>query len=165
MAGRSIGPVDDDRRAPLYDWGSTMCSRPTRSTAPRSRPAPPWKAPTPRIARGIPPLSANGDTPGSGVLWANTPGTNRWIPVLVPTLHAFNAENITQELWNSQINAARDDRRLREQHAADGRERQGLSGEWSFQVLVYGLFTAYSAALTSLPFGTQAENTSSARHR
>jgi len=34
---------------------------------------------------------------------------------------------------------------------------------WSNQVAVYGLLTDYSAAPTALTFGTQAENTSSAR--
>jgi hypothetical protein len=49
-------------------------------------------------------LSANGMTPGTGILWVSEfPGA--------PTagvLHAFNAENLQQELWNSGMNAPRD---------------------------------------------------------
>ena len=51
-------------------------------------------------------ISANGDQEGSGILWettgdynaGNTPGT----------LHAYDASNLENELWNSDMNSARD---------------------------------------------------------
>jgi hypothetical protein len=68
---------------------------------------------------GILSISAEGDTPGSGVLWASLPfntqgstpnsavggGLNNVVPGV---LHAFNAEDITQDLWNSEANSSRD---------------------------------------------------------
>jgi plastocyanin len=47
---------------------------------------------------GLLSLSANGSTAGSGILW-NLNGS---------TLHAANAENLAQELWNTGQNSARD---------------------------------------------------------
>jgi hypothetical protein len=51
-------------------------------------------------------LSSNGDTPGTGIVWATHPNPN------VPTfatgagfIAAFNAEDITQQLWSSDTNA------------------------------------------------------------
>jgi hypothetical protein len=51
-------------------------------------------------------ISANGDQEGSGILWettgdynaGNTPGT----------LHAYDASDLENELWNSDMNSARD---------------------------------------------------------
>ena len=58
---------------------------------------------------GVLTLSANGSTAGTGVIWASMPtsadgdhGVNAGI------LRAVNADNLTQELWNSNQNAARD---------------------------------------------------------
>jgi PKD repeat protein len=46
-------------------------------------------------------LSANGNTPGSGILW----GTETGAPT---SLHAYDAINVAHELWNSQQIPARD---------------------------------------------------------
>jgi PKD repeat protein len=46
-------------------------------------------------------LSANGNTPGSGILWGTEPGSGG-------TVHAYDASNVANELWNSQQIAARD---------------------------------------------------------
>ncbi len=51
---------------------------------------------------GILALSANGSASGSGILWATTSspdGTSAGI------LHAFDASNVANELWNSALNA------------------------------------------------------------
>jgi hypothetical protein len=53
-------------------------------------------------------LSSNGNAQGSGVLWANIAGNQAVSPHVLATLHAFNAENITNELWNFTMNATRD---------------------------------------------------------
>jgi PKD repeat protein len=46
-------------------------------------------------------LSANGNTPGSGILWGTEPGSGG-------TVHAYDASNVANELWNSQQMASRD---------------------------------------------------------
>ncbi len=43
-------------------------------------------------------ISANGSTPGSGILWVSE----------MNTLHAFDASNLQNELWNSDMNSQRD---------------------------------------------------------
>jgi len=62
------------------------------------------------IPGGILSLSANGSQAGTGILWANVPLD--WATVGVPyrpsVLRAFDANDITHELWNSQQNAERD---------------------------------------------------------
>jgi uncharacterized protein (TIGR03437 family) len=51
-------------------------------------------------------ISSNGGAPGSGILWVTTGDT--W-PLPAPgTLHAFNADDLSAELWNSSINIGRD---------------------------------------------------------
>jgi len=59
---------------------------------------------------GIMTLSANGEQHGSGVIWATTViSGNAWNNPPAPgELHAYNAEDLTQELWNSQMNPTRD---------------------------------------------------------
>jgi hypothetical protein len=53
---------------------------------------------------GILSLSANGEQPGSGVLWSLMPVSDSADHQSVPgILRAYDAENITHELWNSLI--------------------------------------------------------------
>lgn len=51
-------------------------------------------------------ISSNGVVPGTGILWATTTAAGVSPPSAV--LHAFNAENLSQELWNSSMNSTRD---------------------------------------------------------
>ncbi len=54
-------------------------------------------------------LSANGATPGTGIIWSNMPTTLDPGKIIVPgILRAFDAGNIANELWNSEQNVARD---------------------------------------------------------
>ncbi|MDB6078194.1 MAG: hypothetical protein JWO82_1941 [Akkermansiaceae bacterium] len=53
-------------------------------------------------------ISANGNTAGTGIVWAMCPTNDANQHVVVGVLRALNAENITQELWNSTQNSARD---------------------------------------------------------
>jgi len=51
-------------------------------------------------------VSANGSTPGSGILWMTT-GDSYPLPA-TGTLHAFVADNLSTELWNSSNNSVDD---------------------------------------------------------
>jgi len=51
---------------------------------------------------GILSISANGTNAGSGIVWATVNTTSSAGPKTVAgTLHAYNAENVSDELWNS----------------------------------------------------------------
>lgn len=55
-------------------------------------------------------VSANGSLPGTGIVWANLPligdATEQHVPGI---LRAFDASNVSRELWNSRQNLLRDD--------------------------------------------------------
>ena len=54
-------------------------------------------------------LSANGGTAGTGILWATLSRAGDANHTPQPgILRAYDASNVTRELWNSQQNAARD---------------------------------------------------------
>jgi hypothetical protein len=58
-----------------------------------------------RFARIGMTISANGDEEGSGILWETTGNYNSGTP---GTLHAYDASDLTNELWNSDMNSVRD---------------------------------------------------------
>ena len=111
---------------------------------------------------GILALTANGNAQGSGVLWASTAGNSSASPPVPPALHGFNAENITQELWNSTMNSARDGiasfGRFVPPLAINGKVYMATA---SNEVAVYGLFPTYTLSRTSLAFGSQTMNVAS----
>jgi hypothetical protein len=51
-------------------------------------------------------VSANGITPGSGILWAAMSTQDASSAAVPGVLHAFNAANVGTELWNSTMNPA-----------------------------------------------------------
>jgi hypothetical protein len=53
-------------------------------------------------------LSANGGKPGTGILWAMTPNANSNSVTQTGVLRAFDASDLTRELWTSDLNAAFD---------------------------------------------------------
>jgi hypothetical protein len=58
---------------------------------------------------GILSLSANGTNAGSGIVWASlNTSSDANQAVVAGTLHAYNAQDISQELWNSDMVPARD---------------------------------------------------------
>jgi hypothetical protein len=58
---------------------------------------------------GVLSLSANGDKAGTGILWVNIPIAMNAIHKVVPgVLRAFDANDVTKELWNSEMNPERD---------------------------------------------------------
>lgn len=64
----------------------------------------PWSMPG-----GILSLSAEGNTLGTGIVWASMPKDADALYNVVPgELHALDADDITHELWNSEKNRSRD---------------------------------------------------------
>jgi hypothetical protein len=114
---------------------------------------------------GILALSANSDTPGSGVLWATvaTSGDASDNPPVPGELHAFNAANVSQELWNSAMNASRDGfgefAKFVPPLVANGKVYVATQ---SNQVAVYGLLLTYTTSPASVVFGNQLTNVASA---
>ena len=59
---------------------------------------------------GVLTLSANGSTSGSGIVWASIAlNQNADHGVVSGILRALNADNLSSEIWNSRLNATRDD--------------------------------------------------------
>jgi hypothetical protein len=87
-------------------------------------------------------LSANGETGGTGILWAIIPTNNNYeLNLPQPgALYAFAAGNVAIELWNSQTDATNDAFGLLSRFVpplvANGRV---YVATWSNQVAVYGL--------------------------
>jgi Abnormal spindle-like microcephaly-assoc'd, ASPM-SPD-2-Hydin len=114
---------------------------------------------------GILALSANGELHGSGVLWATVAasGDAENNPPVPGELHALDAENVSQELWNSTMNASRDGfgnfAKFVPPLIANGKV---YVATWSNQLAVYGLLATYTVSPTSLAFGSQPHGTNSA---
>ncbi|HEX4770265.1 MAG TPA: fibronectin type III domain-containing protein [Bryobacteraceae bacterium] len=58
---------------------------------------------------GILSLSANGSIPGTGILWATSSTASANHATVPGILHAYDASNVSNELWNSYQNQSRDD--------------------------------------------------------
>jgi hypothetical protein len=110
-------------------------------------------------------LSANSDQPGSGVIWATiaTGGSLGGNPPAPGALYAFDAGNLSNELWDSTQNAARDGLgdigKFVPPMVANGKV---YLATWSNQVLVYGLLSTLSVSKTALSFGNEPLNSASA---
>jgi hypothetical protein len=101
-----------------------------------------------RYARVGMTLSANGGAEGSGILWESTGDYNHGTP---GTLHAYDASNLGNELWNSDMDPGRDQMPLVVKFVpptvANGRVYvPGLSNV----VVVYGLFNPRKSGNISL---------------
>jgi hypothetical protein len=53
-------------------------------------------------------VSADGDRAGSGIVWVTTPKKSAEYYTVPGTLRAFDAADVSRELWNSDQNASRD---------------------------------------------------------
>jgi hypothetical protein len=110
---------------------------------------------------GILTLSANGDQSGSGVLWATvaTNGDDENYPPVPGELCAYDAADLSQELWCSTFDRSRDGYGLFAKFVpplvVNGRV---YVATWSEQVAVYGLFADQQAAPPSFtpPAGSYA---------
>ena len=96
---------------------------------------------------GILALSANGSTPGSGILWATRAATEG--RAAAGLLHAFDAADISRELWNSEKDSARDRlgnfAKFNTPTIANGKV---YVGTLSKELVVYGLLTTPLMAVT-----------------
>ena len=103
---------------------------------------------------GILALSANADTPGSGVLWATVATNNNALdnPPAPGALYAFDANNVANELWDSTMNSARDNfgnfAKFVPPLVVNGKVYVATQSK---QVAVYGLLTATTATPTFSP--------------
>jgi hypothetical protein len=64
---------------------------------------------TPGMPGGFLSISANGNAPGTGIVWASHPLlASAETETVDGILQAYDASNLTIELWNSETNASRD---------------------------------------------------------
>jgi hypothetical protein len=140
----------------LYNWGVSdhLKAFPFNGTIFAATPSALSSVSNQIFPGGILTLSANGEAPGSGVVWATTAGSGdaENNPPVPGVLYAFNAGNVATELWNSTMNAARDGfgnfAKFVPPLVANGRV---YVATWSDQVAVYGLTTtATDPALTGI---------------
>jgi hypothetical protein len=89
---------------------------------------------------GILSISANGTIAGTGILWALTASENANSQIVLGTLRAFDATDLSREIWNSRQNALRDDfgflAKFNTPVVANGKV---YVATFSKQVAVYGL--------------------------
>ncbi|MDQ6676578.1 MAG: fibronectin type III domain-containing protein [Acidobacteriota bacterium] len=129
----------------LYVWGVNDTLRAYRATGgvfnttPSSR-----SGQTASYPGGVLAVSSNGSLPETGILWATTSSG---------VLHAYDATNVSRELWNSDLNASRDSlgqfSRFGQLIIADGKVFVPTS---SNAVVSYGLLGSAPAAPTNLTF-------------
>ena len=108
---------------------------------------------------GVLTLSANGSTPGTGVVWSSMVRAGDGNSgVHAGILRAFDADNLSTELWNSEQNSARDGSgnwpKFSPPTVAAGRVYLGgfpNDGLGSTQVNVYGLFNPPDYTVASTP--------------
>ncbi|GAC1509950.1 MAG: hypothetical protein NVS2B16_09360 [Chloroflexota bacterium] len=95
-----VWPANDQLRAYTFSGGLFDTSPVAKSTVgvPKGVPG------------GILALSANGNTAGTGIVWASHPDIGDTVQFARPgILRAFDAMDVTKELWNSTQNGCRDD--------------------------------------------------------
>ncbi|MBV8145556.1 MAG: chitobiase/beta-hexosaminidase C-terminal domain-containing protein, partial [Gammaproteobacteria bacterium] len=157
----------------LYDWGSKdqLKAFPFNGSTFATTPSA-LGGVTEAFPGGILALSANGSAPGTGVLWAtvSTSGNSNGSPPTPGALYAFDAGNVATQLWNSNLNAARDSlgnfAKFVPPLVANGRV---YVATWSQRVAVYGLiaatptFTPAPGTYSSAQSVTLADTTAGAR--
>ena len=164
------GPVYWQRSAAsggplLYDWGSADRVKAYAFNGASLNTSPSFQGSgTQAWPGGILALSANGDQVGSGVLWATVAmgGDASNNPPVAGELVAFDAGDVSQELWNSSQNPSRDELgnfgKFVPPVVANAKV---YVATWSNQVAVYGLLSSFTLSSNSLSFGNEMPNTSS----
>lgn len=129
----------------FYVWGVNDMLRSYRASGGVFNTTPASKsAQTATYPGGVLAVSSNGSQPGTGIVWATTaPGV----------LHAFDATDLTRELWNSNQDANRDSlgqfSKFGQPVIADGKV---FVPTFSNAVVSYGLVGSAPAAPTDLTF-------------
>jgi len=129
----------------LYVWGINDTLRAYRASAGLFNTSPASQsAQTASYPGGVLAVSSSGSQSGTGIVWATTaPGI----------LHAYDATDLTRELWNSNQNASRDGlgqfSKYGQPVIADGRV---FVPTFSNSVVSYGLVGSAPAAPTNLTF-------------
>ena len=94
-------------------------------------------------------VSSLGSTAGTGIVWATTAQSSSLITIVPGTLHAFDALDLTRELWNSNQNPSRDSMgnlaKFAEPVVANGRV---YVPTFSNQLDVYGLLPSAPVGLS-----------------
>jgi hypothetical protein len=110
-------------------------------------------------------VSANGQTAGTGIVWGSRPYSGLANPGPAPgILHAFDASNLGNELWNSKQASARDDVGLYAKFAPPTVAKGKVYlGTFSGQLLVYGLNPPPASAIQFVQAAATALQTSSAQ--
>ena len=102
----------------LYVWGENgplkayLLNQGLFQTTPVSQSAAvsPATGDAPGMPGGCLSVSSNGGAAGTGIVWGTTPYSGDAMPMTQPgILRAFDAANLSNELWNSKQNAGRDD--------------------------------------------------------
>ena len=150
----------------LYDWGASDSVKAFAFNGTTFGTSPSTHGSGSQIwPGGILALSANGEQSGSGVLWATvvTSGDANANPPEPGALYAFDAEDVSTQLWSSTTNASRDGfgnfAKFVPPLVANGRV---YVATWSNQVAVYGLLLGYTVSPTALAFGSELINVPSA---
>ncbi len=150
----------------LYDWGANdvLKAYPFNGATIAATPSAQAAGTPATWPGGILALSANADTPGSGVIWATavTSGFAAYAPPVPGALYAFDANNVATELWDSTMNSARDNLGLYGKFVppliANGKV---YVGTWGGAVVVYGLLSSFTVSQPTIAFGNQATNVAS----
>jgi len=140
----------------LYEWGVSDAVKAfpfngsTFATTPSAAGS---VSPNPVYPGGLLTLSANGSTPGTGVLWAtvNSSSTAPYSSVVPGVLYAFDANNVATELWNSNLRTADSLGNLAKMTPPMVANGRVYVATFSQQVAVYGLLTPPAAAPTFSP--------------
>src|SRR4051794_31709731 len=108
--------------------------------------------PNPSMPGGVMAISGSGQTAGTGILWATTVlSGNANNDVRPGILRAFDATNVSVELWNTQNNALRDDfGNLAKFDTPTVDNAKVYLPTFSNQLVVYGLLTGLPAAPATL---------------
>ena len=134
-------------RGPLiYVWGEEDALKAFHFNGTTVDPTPAMRSTivaSPGMPGGILSLSADGSTAGTGILWASLPLTGDALNNLVPgVLRAFDASDLTRELWHSAEAPSRDDpgyfAKFAPPTVANGKV---YLASYSNQLTVYGLFS------------------------
>src|SRR5262249_11995265 len=153
------GPVYWQRSAAnggplLFDWGANdqLKAFPFNGSTFATTPSALGNVTNQIYPGGILTLSANGDTPGTGILWATVSTSGNAFSQTTPgALYAFDAGNVATQLWNSNMNAADslgNFAKFVPPLVANGRVYVATASQ---QVAVYGLIPPRAAAPTFTP--------------